>query len=118
MNPINNFFEKVYVTTIDMHGERRRDLSARIHNTAFEYFSEVDLTRPAFRRFKNVADYPDTFFKTLNLDKNFATRWSTGQLGCFANCIKLYQHALANNYASILVMEDDVLLNKYAFKNF
>lgn len=118
MNSINSFFEKVYVTTIDIHGERRRDLSARIHNTAFEYFSEVDLTRPAFRRFKNVADYPDTFFATLNLDKNFATRWSTGQLGCFANCIKLYKHALANNYASILVLEDDVQLSDSAFRIF
>lgn len=118
MNSINSFFEKVYVTTIDIHGERRRDLSARIHNTAFEYFSEVDLTRQEFRKFKNVADYPDSFFEALDLDKNFATRWSTGQLGCFANCIKLYKHALANNYASILVLEDDVQLSDSAFRIF
>ena len=118
MNSINSFFEKVYVTTIDIHGERRKHLIERLQNVVFEYFSELDLTRQEFRKFKNVADYPDSFFEALNLDKNFATRWSTGQLGCFANCIKLYKHALANNYASILVLEDDVQLSDSAFRIF
>lgn len=117
MNPINNFFEKVFVTTIESHHERKSSLQSRIQNVSYEYFSEVDIPR-TFMQYQYVKDFPDSFFNELNIDRQFASTWSKGQLGCFANVIKLYEHALKKKYANILVLEDDVIFKKNAFQIF
>jgi GR25 family glycosyltransferase involved in LPS biosynthesis len=118
MNPINNFFDKVYVTTIEPHALRRESINSRLKNITFEYFDEIDITKPEYRAYQYVGDYPDDFFNNLNLDKTYARVWSTGQLGCFANCIQLIKTAIKNDYGSVLAIEDDVVFSKKAFSVF
>lgn len=118
MNLMNQYFDKIYVTTIDKHIVRRQSISERIHFLDFEYFDKVDITRKDFTQFPYVKDFPDIFFESLNLSKEYASRWSKGQLGCFANVIRLYKDALQNNYSKILVLEDDVILDNKTFEIF
>ena len=118
MNSINKFFDKVFVTTIDSHQNRKDSLKARILGIEFEYFNAIDLTKEEYKQFKYVKDFPDKFFRDLNLDRHYSSRWTKGQLGCFANLIKLYQKILERNYNCVLILEDDVIFKSNVFKVF
>jgi len=101
----------IKIITIQDNVKRRRFFSNQFMDFEFEYVIDLDFTT-TYLEYKNVSDLPNSLFDEYDLDKNYCSRWSKGQLGCFATekqILRKFQHSGEGNLSIFL---DDAVLYK------
>jgi len=83
---INKYFDKIYIITLE-GSDRHKNLKLKI-DFDFETFFGVD---------GRYIDKKDSI-------------WTHGQMGCTMSHIKLYKHIIDNNIQSVLILEDDAIM--------
>ena len=100
MMKINDYFDKIYVLNLHKRKDRLSDIDRRLKRLGIEYerFGATDgsVMKPIWEKFYNDNKY----FTTSNY------------LACSVSHLSIYKDAVENNYDRILIIEDDVLINK------
>lgn len=97
---LNNYFDKIYVLNLHKRKDRFRGIDSRLKRFGIEYerFGATDgnVMKPIWEKF-----YID--------NKNFT---NPNYLACSVSHLSIYKDAIENNYQRILIIEDDVLINR------
>lgn len=97
---INEYFDKIYVLNLHRRKDRMTETSDRLnkHDIKYERFGATDgnVIKPIWDKFyeKNQC------FTTPNY------------LACAISHLSIYKDAVQNNYNRILIIEDDIIINK------
>jgi GR25 family glycosyltransferase involved in LPS biosynthesis len=97
---INDYFDKIYVLNLHRRKDRFQDIDKRLKRFGIEYerFGATDgsVMKHIWEKF-----YVD--------NQNFTT---PNYLACAVSHLSIYKDAIQNDYQKILIIEDDVLINK------
>ncbi len=97
---INDYFDKIYVLNLHKRKDRLLDITKRLNRFGIEYerFGATDgsVMRPIWESF-------------CKENKSFS---NPNYLACSISHLSIYKDAILNGYNRILIIEDDVLINK------
>lgn len=97
---INTYFDKIYVLNLHRRRDRAKDTRKRLKQIEIEYekFGATDgsVIKPIW----------ESFYKE---NQNFTT---PNYLACSISHLSIYKDAIENGYEKILILEDDILVNK------
>jgi glycosyl transferase family 25 len=106
---LNNYFDKIYVVTLeratDRHQHIRRELEGLRYS--FLYGADKNSINAAELAAKKVYD-PVLAKKQHIMHKDL----TGGEIGCSISHTMLYRDVLTNNYQKVLVLEDDVVIDR------
>lgn len=92
--------------------KKRNKLTKNAENILKENFAILDTPTIII---KNVDDVK-SFYKTANIkidpSGHFGNGWKPGELGIWASNYKAWENFLQTNYDYVMLMEDDIVLNK------
>ena len=109
---IKNIFGQVKVISIAGNHERRKKIEFFLHNYSFEFVIDLDFTT-MFKEYEMVSDLPQSLFDKYDLDKEYCSRWSKGQMGCFATEKGiLLKHASFGSVENLTIILDDAIFQK------
>lgn len=97
---LNSYFDKIYVLNLHKRKDRFKGIDNRLKRFGIDYerFGATDgsVMKPIWEKF-----YQD--------NKNFI---NSNYLACSVSHLSIYKDAIENNYQKILIIEDDVLINR------
>ena len=117
---IDNYFSAIYVINLDKRTDRWGEVKEQLANagiTKYKRMPGVVVTEKEFEAIPKET-YSRFGLNVIQDKEKYEKRYYLGALGCrraHLNCIK---DAKANHYGKILILEDDVLINKNANKMF
>lgn len=108
-DPLNNFFDKIYVITL----QRANDRHLHIHNelkglnyTLFYGADKKDINIPELIR-------QGQYNPALAVKKHLMHKQMTGgEIGCSLSHRLVYEDVIKNNFEKVLILEDDVVIDK------
>lgn len=104
--PLNNYFDKVYVITLERAKERQEKFNKTFNGLNYEFlfgadnanFKKADLIE------KNI--YNETLAKK---HERHSHTMIEGQIGCAWSHKLVYEKIVENNYSRVLICEDDIV---------
>ncbi len=97
---INEYFDKIYVLNLHRRSDRIQNTKSRLDKIQINYekFGATDgsVIKPIWQSFSNE-------------NKNFT---SPNYLACSISHLSIYKDAIENGYNRILILEDDILVNR------
>lgn len=112
---LNNFFDKIYVITLTRATDRHIHIQNELQglNYTLQYGADKkDLDIPKMITGK-LYD-PEAAKKKQMMGKDL----TPGEIGCSLSHMMIYKDVVANNYNKVLILEDDVVIDKKAIKLF
>lgn len=110
MNVLNNFFDKVFLISIDRNKNRVVNIADRLAGLQFEVFEGID-GRCFYPQYTYTSQFPENFFIENNLDPGRAKSWSRGQLGCAMSHRLVHRKIADEKISSALILEDDAVID-------
>ena len=108
-HPLNNFFDKIYIISIDRN-QYRLDMFLKTNpDLTIEIFKGVD-GKHLYPEIENVSQFPQSFFHENYLDYKSCSRFNKGQLGCAMSNMLVQKEIIKKKLAKVLVLEDDAFL--------
>jgi len=101
-------FDKIYVLTIDRNNDRHPQVESILKDINFEYWYGFD-ARKNFPDKKFVCYIENDFFFENDIDKEYVSRMTVGQLGAYFSIKKMIDHIASCAYDKVLIFEDDML---------
>lgn len=114
VNDIHSIMGTVKVITIERNHKRREAFHRYFNDIKYEFVIDLDMTT-SYLENDFVSDLPASFFEKYDLDKNYCSKWSKGQLGCFATEKRIIKNFNDNNNLTIL-LDDAVPENNWKKK--
>lgn len=109
IHPFNEYFEKVYVISIQRNKDRLATF-IRLHpNLIFEVFEGVD-GKELFPELQHVWMFPIEFFTKHDLLYERCRHWNKGQLGCAMSNLMVQKKIIEKNLNRVLILEDDAFI--------
>ena len=116
-NFIDNYFNAIYVINLDKRIQRWEAIQKQLHDAGIHNFKrmpginipEKELTKIPKKDYANFRG-----LETITNKEKFGKKYILGALGCrkaHLNCVK---DAKSKNYNKILILEDDVMVDKNA----
>ena len=103
---INNYFDHVYVLTIDDAKDRQAALVKHLKGLDWEFFYGVNKKNLNMDNVIEQGDYDDQ--RHLKI-KRTSRSMSLAEIACAMSHRAIYQDIVENNYQRVLIFEDDVL---------
>jgi len=106
---LNNFFDKIYVITLQRAADRHLHLKKELAGLNYTILYGAD---------KNDLDTKELVAKklydpVLAKKKHIMNKEMTGgEIGCAISHIMVYEEMIKNNFEQVLVLEDDVVIDK------
>jgi glycosyl transferase family 25 len=106
---INNYFDYIYILTIERATERHSKIKQNLKglNYSFFYGSDKNLLNEDDLEKSKIYDY-----KTAVIRNRYNKPMKLGEIACSMGHKAIYEHAILNNFAKILILEDDVICNQ------
>ena len=107
--PINNFFDKIYVITLKRATERHLHIQQELEGLQYSLFygadkNELDLEELALQ---------NQYDPKLAIKKNIMhKRMTAGEVGCSLSHKMIYEEVIKHNYNKVLILEDDVVIDR------
>ena len=105
---LNSYFNKIYILTIPRATERHAQINEALNGLSFEFFYGIDkqdLKKEDLISKKNYCEKKSIensrYYKAMKL----------GEVACSLGHRMIYEDVLKNNYAKVLILEDDVFFN-------
>jgi glycosyl transferase family 25 len=112
--PLNSFFDHIYVITVEAAIERQLKIKENLEGLNFTFF--IGAYKKDFTIDELIEDSVYDEEKTKNLHP-LNKPMNTGQIGSSWSHRLVYEDMLENNYERILILEDDVVINKEGLNN-
>lgn len=109
VDALNRAFDQIYVLTLDRASERQQHIATELDGLDYRFFRGVD---------KHDLDYDETIATGVYDDKKHhelqrsGRSLSIGEVACALSHRRIYEDAVENGYARILVLEDDVAFQR------
>lgn len=104
--PLNQYFDHIYVLTLDDAVERQNNIEQVLKGLNWSFFKATDKRNLYPETFEQDGVYNDARHK---LTKRTSRSMKTGEVACSLSHVRMYQDMLENNYKHVLILEDDVL---------
>lgn len=107
---LNLFFDKIYVITIARAGHRREKLGPLLKGLNYSFFWGTD---------KNILESNKALLNELYSEEKarmlhrYGKPMITGHIACSLSHRNVYEDIIKNNYRNALILEDDVVPDKY-----
>lgn len=105
----NNFFDKVYVITLHRATDRQRPIEQELDGLHYTFMFGAD---------KNTLDI-ESLIQKREFDQALAKKHQVagnimqpGQIACSISHRMVYEDVVKNNYSKVLILEDDVVVDK------
>jgi glycosyl transferase, family 25 len=100
LEPLADFFDRIYVVTIERNADRREKLDRELHRLPVTYVYGVDGSKLTETEIREA--YDDELAR-----KTFGRSLSAGQIGCALSHRMIYQDVVDKGYDRVLILEDD-----------
>ena len=101
---LNNYFDKVYVLTLERATERQHIFIERFPGLKFEFFKGWDNQLFSMNELKEKKIYDEVAAKK---NHRLSRSMTLGQVGCAMGHRLIYEEMLKNNFNKVLIFEDD-----------
>ena len=112
---LNNYFDKVYVLTLDRATDRQENIRKVLNGLNWEFFKATDKNDLSFEELTKNKVYDDQVHRET---KRTSRSMNLGEVACALSHVRMYQDMLDKGYERILILEDDVLPEPEKLVNF
>jgi glycosyl transferase family 25 len=107
--PLNKFFDKIYVITLQRAADRHLHIQKELAGLNYTLMYGVDKLNINIGELIQHKDYDEA----LALKQHpMSKKMRTGEIGCSLSHRMVYQDVLKNHYQRVLILEDDVVIDK------
>lgn len=112
INTLNQFFDKIYVLTMQRAVERHNQLQQDLSGLNYDFFYGIDK-----KNLNKENLISNNFYSEEEAIKNnrYNKPMKLGEIACSLGHKMIYEDVLKNNYTKVLVLEDDVFFNHKGF---
>ncbi len=104
--PLNNFFDHIYVITLQKDSTRQEKIKLALKGLQFEFLYGADLQQDAVETYVQQGLYDAEAAIKKHRRKKKITK---GMLGCTISHRMVYEDVIKNGYQKVLIFEDDVV---------
>ncbi|MBL0355784.1 MAG: glycosyltransferase family 25 protein [Chitinophagaceae bacterium] len=113
--PLNNFFDKIYVVTLERAMDRHLHIQQELAGLNYTLMYGADKKNMNVDELVSRKIYDPVSAKQKHIMHKDMTK---GEIGCSLSHTMIYQDIISNNYQKVLVLEDDVVVDKNAIQLF
>ena len=106
---LNHFFDHVYVITLQRAADRHAHIQKELKGLQYQLFYGKDKKTFTALALQQSGIYNEALAKKHH---RFSKAMPEGMIGCAWSHRLVYEDMVANNYAKVLVLEDDVVVDK------
>jgi len=112
---LNRFFDKIYVITLQRATDRQAHVQKELDGLHYEFFFGKDKQNFSIDELKTQGLYNEDLAKQHH---RYSKAMQIGQICVAWSHAEVYKEVMKNNFQRVLIMEDDVVIDKDAAKNF
>lgn len=111
--PLNKFFEKIYVVSLNKSTDRHEVLKERLKGLNYKLFWGVDGSKLNVDELSENGHYNHKLYNLNRLVKGEPPRnLNLGRIGCALSHVGIYQEIVEKNISLALILEDDLIVDK------
>jgi glycosyl transferase family 25 len=110
---LNQFFDKVYVITLRRAADRHEHIRKELQHLNYEFFYGQDKLEFSIDDLKQKSIYNEDLARRHH---RYGKPLQIGQICCAWSHAEVYRHIVENNYQKVLILEDDVVIDKTQVK--
>jgi len=114
-NLLNSFFEKVYVITLKRATDRHTHVKKELTGLNYSLFYGQDKLEFDVKELERKNIYNADLAKKYH---RYGKPMPAGMIGCSWSHKLIYEDVIKNNYQKVLILEDDIIINKQAITQF
>ena len=111
---LNAFFDKIYVITLQRAKDRQAHVQKELEGLQYEFFFGKDKENFSVDDLKEQGIYDEALARHHH---RYGKTMQIGQICVAWSHAEVYKEVVANNFQKVLIMEDDVVIDKDASKN-
>jgi len=108
-NELNIYFDHIYIITLNRATERHDHIQQELEGLQYELFFGKDKNDFSLEELKLQNIYNDDLAKKHH---RYGKSMQPGAVGCAWSHASVYQDVIKNNYQKVLILEDDIVINK------
>ncbi len=108
-NRLNQFFDHIYVITLKRATDRHQHIERELNGLNYQLFFGKDKQEFSVDDLRNANVYNEDLAKKRH---RYNKPMQPGQLGCAWSHAEVYADVIAKEYNRVLILEDDVVINK------
>lgn len=110
---INNFFDKVFVVSLETSKDRHAWLKEQLEGLNYEMFWAVDGRKYTLDELEKKGLYNHSQYNLNRLTKGEYVRpLKLGRVGCALSHLTIYRKIVDKDYGKVLILEDDIAVLK------
>src|SRR5687768_12552797 len=102
--PLNNYYDHIYVLTIEAAESRRKKFLERFNGLQYEFFYGADKNNFEVAQLERENIYSETLTKH---NHRYSKSMRPGEIACAWSHRMMYEDMLEKGYQKVLIMEDD-----------
>ena len=107
--PLNNYFDKIYVITLQRATDRQLQLRKELEGLNYTFMFGVD--KMNINKEELICN--NSFNPALAMQHHIMNKeMNLGEIGCAFSHRLVYQDVVKNNYNRVLILEDDVVIDQ------
>lgn len=110
-NLLNSFFDKIYVITLKRATDRHNHLFAELNGLNYSLFYGQDKLEFDVKDLERKNIYNESLAKKYH---RYGKPMPAGMIGCSWSHKLVYEDVIKNNYEKVLILEDDIAIDKSA----
>lgn len=114
-NALDTYFDKIYVITLKRATDRHEHIRKELEGLRYEFFFGKDKQEYSLEKLKSQGIYNEDLAKQHH---RYGKPMQEGQICVAWSHAEVYRDVLRNNYSKVFIMEDDVVIDEEAAKNF
>ncbi len=107
--PLNNFFDKIYVITLKRATDRHLHLQQELDGLQYSIFYGADKNDLNLEELTIKKEYDPELAMIKNV---MHKRMTAGEVGCSLSHKMIYQEVIEQQYKKVLILEDDVVIDR------
>ncbi len=108
-NELNIYFDHIYIITLDRATERHDHIQKELEGLQYELFFGKDKNYFSLEELKSQNIYNVDLAKKHH---RYGKPMQPGAVGCAWSHAQVYQDVMKYNYQKVLILEDDIVINK------
>jgi len=111
---LNTFFDRVFVITLQRATDRHAHIQQELDGLNFELFFGKDKQQFSVEELKQKGLYNESLARQHH---RYGKCMQPGMIGCSWSHVEVYKTIIEKGYQQVLILEDDVVINKQHVSN-
>ena len=103
-DPLNNFFDKIFVITLERSTNRQVHINKALHGLNYQFFFGTDKNNFSLNELKDKNIYNEALAIQHH---RYSKPMNAGQIGCALSHKNIYKEIINSGYKKTLILEDD-----------